>query len=417
MKDTRKWTRSRVALIIFDCVLCLTVIVSSMLIVIDKSRIKNGVIYDGRDTTVTTAKPQETTKKPTGKTVSARLMFAGDNLIHRGIFSEAEDRADGEGYDFSYAYEGIKDIISLADLAFVNQETVINPESEISSYPLFNSPSQVIDSLLDTGFDVFNQSNNHVLDTGVGGAQNDIKVFSDKQAMLTGLYTTEDELMKAHTKEVNGIKLSFVNVTYSFGETELSEDDEIGIFCLTDERYSQEEIDDRLKVMMTNADKASDLVCVSVHFGDNDSTEPSETQQEIVDKLLGFGADIIVGTGPQVLQPVETRKNSNDEQALVIWSLGNLISCHDSEDYLLGGIADVVIQKDTATNKVTVSSAKMIPVITHYGEGISNIRVIPFKDYSTDLADGHGVGIEDFYGYIDSFYTELFGNKLEKVPE
>lgn len=415
MKDTHRWTKSRKLMIAVDCILCLTIIVSAMLIVIDKSRIKNGVIYDGKDipTTTTTAATEKTTKKAAG-TVSARLMFAGDNVVHRGIFREANDRADGDGYDFSYAYDGIRDIISLSDLAFINQETVMDTDSEISSYPLFNSPPEVLDELIDIGFDVFNQSNNHILDMDTDGARNDIQLFNSKKATLTGLYETEDELLKAHTVDVNGIKFAFAGVTYSFGENEPYEDSDIGLLCLTDERYSEEETNQRLETMLSNAKKESDVVCVSVHFNDSDSTEPSETQQEIVKKLLDCGADIIIGTGPQVLQPIEYMKNSDGEQALVMWSLGTLISCHDTPDYLLGGIADVVVKKDNATNKITIESAQLIPTITHYGEEISDVRIIPFCDYTVELANGHGIEEENFYEYIDNYYSEMYGNKLEK---
>lgn len=415
MKDTHRWTKSRKLMIAVDCILCLTIIVSAMLIVIDKSRIKNGVIYDGKDipTTTTTAATEKTTKKAAG-TVSARLMFAGDNVVHRGIFGEANSRADGDGYDFSYAYDGIRDIISLSDLAFINQETVIDTDSEISSYPLFNSPSEVLDELIDIGFDIFNQSNNHILDMDTDGARNDMRLFASKKATLTGLYETEDELLKAHTVDVNGIKFAFAGVTYFFGENELYEDSDIGLLCLTDERYSEEETNQRLETMLSNAKKESDVVCVSVHFNDSDSTEPSETQQEIVKKLLDCGADIIIGTGPQVLQPIEYMKNSDGEQALVIWSLGTLISCHDTPDYLLGGIADVVVKKDNVTNKISIESAKLIPTITHYGEEISDVRIIPWSSYTVELANGHGIEEENFYEYIDNYYSEMYGNKLEK---
>ena len=57
MKDSLKWTKSKVFLIAFNCILCIAIVVSAMMIVIDKSRIKNGAIYTGKDAETTTAEP------------------------------------------------------------------------------------------------------------------------------------------------------------------------------------------------------------------------------------------------------------------------------------------------------------------------------------------------------------------------
>ena len=84
------------------------------------------------DATVSTEQPVTTKQGST----TATLMCAGDNLIHKAIFTQAKNRG-GSSYDFSYAYEGVADIIKKADVAFLNQETVIVPSKEASSYPLF----------------------------------------------------------------------------------------------------------------------------------------------------------------------------------------------------------------------------------------------------------------------------------------
>ena len=410
MKDINKWSKGKTAIIIVDCILCLAIIVSSVLIVVDRSRQKNGVTYAD---TQNVQEAAQTTKAPTGST-SARLMCAGDNLIHRSIYNQAHNRADGDGYDFSYAYEQVKEIISLSDIAFLNQETVIDPENEPSTFPCFNSPTELLSEMKNLGFNVFNQSTNHVLDKGEKGALRDIDFFKSSNVLLTGLYQTREDMLKPQTQTANGITFSFVGFTEYLNGFRLASDSDLGLLSLDDERYTKEEHYELMKKMIDNAKANSDVVCVSMHWQDEDITEPDSSQQEVMDKLMEYGADIVIGTGPHVLQPIEYRQNGDGEQALIIWSLGNFISCQDKTNNLLGGIADVVVKKDFGSNKVTIESAKLIPTITHYTDGFSNVRIIPFKNYDDSLADNHGVNSSRFScSYIEKFYTEMFGDKLE----
>lgn len=412
MKDTHKWTKGKIALVVFDCLLCLSIVVGSMMIVIDNSRIKNGAVYQDSNNIADETDDQPAMLQGT-KTV--RLMCAGDNLIHRSIYKQANTRAGGNGYDFSYAYEEIKDIISLSDIAFLNQETIIDPESEPSSYPLFNSPKELLDEMIEVGFDVFNQSTNHTMDKKLSGALNDLELFKSKESiLLTGLYETREEMLKPQTREVNGITFSFVGFTEFLNGLSVPSDSDLGLVYLTDKRYTQEEIYSTMKQMIDNAKQASDIVCVSMHWQTEDITNPDESQLQIAEKLLEYGADIIIGTGPHVLQPFEYKQNGDGENALVIWSLGNLISCQNKKNNMLGGIADIIVSKDLASGKVEIKSASLIPTITHFGNSFSNVQIIPLAEYSETLASQHGVDSSSFtYDYITNFYTEMFGDKLK----
>ena len=334
MKDNLKWTKSKIFLIVFNCILCIAIVISAMMIVIDKSRMKNGIVYTDGEPVTTNADAQSATQ-------SARLMCAGENLVYSSIFSQASDRANSNGYDFSASYDGIKDIIAKSDLAMVTQSSVMDDKNEPSGSPEFNSPNEILDKLIALGFDVFNQANDHIMDMGLSGAINDIALFKTKEnkALLTGLDENREEMIKPHTREVNGITFSFVGITESLGGYSLSEDSDIGIFDLSDDRSSEDEINGSVKQLITNSKNASDIVCVSVHW-DADTSE--STQSAIIEKLLDYGADIIIGTGTHTLQPIEYTKNSDGEQALVMRSLGDLISAADTADELLGGIADIV---------------------------------------------------------------------------
>ncbi len=414
MKDTHRWSKGKSTLIIFDCLLCLAIIVSSMMIVIDNSRINNGAVYQGADTAQTTDDDNAQAVIQQG-TKTARLMCAGDNLIHRSIYRQAKNRSTSGGYDFSYSYDGVRDIISLADIAFLNQETIMDTDNEPSSYPLFNSPKELLDEMVEIGFDVFNQSTNHTMDKQVSGALNNIELYKAKSdILLTGLYETREDMLKPQTREVNGITFSFVGFTEFLNGLRVPSDSNLGLVYLTDTRYTQEEIYATMKQMIDNAKAVSDVVCVSMHWQTEDITAPDESQIEITQKLLEYGADIIIGTGPHVLQPIEYKQNGDGENALVIWSLGNFISCQNKRNNMLGGIADISVKKDLATGKIEFESATLIPTITHYTSGFNNVRIIPLADYNEELASQHGVNSNSFtYDYISDFYKNMFGDKLK----
>ncbi len=417
MKDTHKWTTGKIVLIVLNCLLCLTIVLSSMIIVIDYSRMNNGALFkkDGIVDVDATAGNNSHGATAQQGIKTARMMCAGDNLIHGSIYKQANNRANGEGYDFSYAYDGVRDIIAMSDIAFLNQETIIDPESEPSSYPLFNSPPELLDEMIDVGFDVFNQSTNHVMDQKVSGAMNNLELFNSKNdILLTGLYETREDMFKPQVKTVNGIKIAFVGFTEFLNGLVVPSDSDLGLVYLTDTRYTKAEIYDTMKQMIDNAKAVSDVVCVSMHWQTEDITVPDESQNEIMDKLLEYGADVIIGTGPHVLQPIEFMQNGDGEEALVIWSLGNFISCQNKKNNMLGGIADITFEKDFSTGKTKVASVYLIPTVTHYNSGFSNVRIIPFANYNEELASQHGVESSSFtYSNINEFYTDMFGDKLK----
>lgn len=414
MKDTHKWTSSKITLVVVNCILCLAIVLGSIIIIIDKSRISNGSVFNPNNTVDADSSNVDGDITQQG-TKTARMMCAGDNLIHRSIYAQAKERADGDGYDFSYSYSGIKDIIALSDIAFINQETIIDPESEPSSYPLFNSPEELLDEMIDVRFDVFNQSTNHTMDQKLDGALNDIELFRSKEnILLTGLYKTREDMLKPQVREVNGIKISFVGFTEFLNGLVVPKDSDLGLVYLTDTRYTKEEIYSTMKQMIDNAKSVSDVVCVSMHWQTEDITAPDQSQKEITAKLLEFGADVIIGTGPHVLQPIEFMQNGDGEDALVIWSLGNIISCQNKKNNMLAGIADIAFEKDLATGKTKVSSVQLIPTVTHYNSGFKNVRIIPLADYNEELASQHGVESSSFsYSYINEFYANMFGDKLK----
>ncbi|MCQ2470886.1 MAG: CapA family protein [Clostridia bacterium] len=357
------------------------------------------------------AKTSQSVTTKTGKT-SANLICAGDNLIHQAILDQAKQRSTTGGYDFSAPYQKIAGIVKDADVAFLNQEVAIVPSQPASSYPLFNSPPELLDQMITLGFDVYNQSTNHIMDKFLSGALEDYELFhSKKDIILTGLYKTWDDMFKPEVIEKNDIKFSFCGFTQYLNGLIVPADSDLGLVYLTDERHSQEELYQTMEKVIKVNKEASDICCVSMHWMQEDITTPNDSQRQIAQKLVDYGADIIIGTGPHVLQPIEYLTREDGSKALVIWSLGNLISTQANFENTLGGLADVTVEKSYDTGAISISNVGFIPTVTHYEYGKSNVRIIPFAEYSQELAAAHGSGNLS-YDKIKEYYTNMYGDFL-----
>lgn len=321
-----------------------------------------------------------------------RMMAAGDNLIHSSIYKQALARGNGVEYDFEYAYEQVRDVLALADFSVLNQETPIASSKEPDTYPSFNSPPSLGDLMVDLGFTVFNHANNHILDKGASGALETIAYWKAKPGItLTGAYSDEADRLEVKKNTVNDITFSHIGVTEYLNGLNVPADSPLRVVSLTDNKRSREEVEATVKEMIQAAKKESDVVCVSMHWQREDWTDVTEDQRAWVQKLVDWGTDVVIGTGPHVIQPMEFIQREDGSRALVIYSLGNFISAQSKATNMLGGIADVTFTKDFTTGKTEITSAGFIPTVTHYDGKYQNIRIIPFEDYPEDLANQHGV--------------------------
>lgn len=316
--------------------------------------------------------------------VFSRVSFVavGDNLIHDTVYEQAAARVS-DGYDFSYDYEKIADKIAAPDVAILNQETIISTEHNVSSYPMFNSPVEVGEEMLKIGFDVFNIATNHSLDCGEKGLISAINFWKGKNAITTGAYLNSDDMANIPMNEVNGVKIAYLGFTESTNGLSLPDDTEVILVQAKDESLLQQQI--------AKAKETADVVIVNAHWGEEYTHEPNDNQRSLTQKLASWGADVIIGTHPHVIQPVEYIVNSDGRKTLVAYSLGNFISAQNRGPRMLGGMLNFEVVKNNATGEIALENVKFSGVVTHYGYGYSNIRVYPLEDYTQELASKHGV--------------------------
>ena len=330
------------------------------------------------------------------------LMAVGDNLIHNPIFEQARARVGDGGYDFRPAYAQVKPLLEKADLSVINQETVIaGAIYPPSSYPMFNSPTQLGDAVYDLGFRVIGMSNNHMLDKGTPGVYANLDYWDSKEDVTAfGAYRDTADFQAPRIYEANGITFAFLGATFSYNGLQLPTGSNLVLPLLDQE--------DLLEEAVGAARRAADVVVVGLHWGNEDSQIVSEAQRVLARKLADWGTDIILGTHPHVLQTMVFLDRPDDGTAsgggrtFVAYSLGNFISAQAAAPNLIGGILELTVTKDKG--EITVDTPRFYPTITQYGSRFSNVHIVPWENYTYALAADHGVRRSDSrfsYTYIE----------------
>ncbi len=324
-----------------------------------------------------------------GLSTSIHVVAVGDNLVQQKVYETAATHAeDGQEYNFAYCYEYITPYID-GDLNIINQETLIcGGDYEISgSNYNFNSPEELGDAVIAMGFNVITMCNNHLLDKGVSGLSScldywDTKMAENPDVLVYGVYRDEDDLTDIRTMEINGKTIAFLGYTEHINGYTLPEDSELQIPLTSDETL--------MELQITKAKELYDIVIVTCHWGNEDTYTVTDSQKALAQKIINWGADVILGTHSHVAHTMEYLTREDGTQGFVFYSLGNFISGQTDNFNLIGELADFDLCVDKL-GTVTIENVEVMPVITHYEAGLTNLRLYPISLYTESLANSHGL--------------------------
>lgn len=346
----------------------------------------SGRISTGIDDRVINQSQKGTTVEQTTQFTHSKvsIIAVGDNLIHNTCIASGE-KEDGSR-DYSSFYENMKDEISNADIACINQETMLGGSSfEYSGYPLFNTPWEVGDAAINAGFDVFTCATNHAMDVGSAGVEKELEFFSQYPEIThLGTNASEEDYNKITYVEKNNIKFAMLNYTYGTNGISIPEDKPYLINMLEENKVKKD---------ITEARKNADVVIVFPHWGTENSHDINDQQKKYVKMFSELGVDIVIGTHPHVLQPVEWVTNEQTgKKMLVYYSIGNFVSHQINLNQLCGGMAEITVEKNA--DGITISDAKLMPVIDFYTSknGGYDFTVYKIKDYTNELASKQAQG-------------------------
>lgn len=334
------------------------------------------------------------------------FVAVGDNLIHGAVYWDA--KTGNDSYDFTPMYQYIKPYIEEADVSFINQETIIGgKEIGLSHYPLFNSPEELIAAISDTGFDLVNMASNHTLDKGEKGILNALSFFDEYDNLVTaGANRSFEEQQTLRTLKREDLTIGFLAYTSSTNGIPLPQGKEYLVNTINKESLIED---------VTNARKNCDILLVSMHFGTEDSHKVNDYQREYSKLLNELGVDVIIGTHPHVIQPMEILENEEGHQTLVMYSLGNFLSAQIQVDEILEGMGMWKMRYNHETKEITFEDIAFMPLVDHYENGYHDFRVYPLKDYSEELANRHPLNFTKQY-LIDRT-KEIMGDEFTIILE
>lgn len=317
----------------------------------------------------------EVKKEPEVKTSKLSLVMVGDGLLHSSVYNDAYK--DGV-YDFKPQLEYIKPIVQNYDLAFYNQESILGGTSiGLSDYPTFNSPWEFGDAMIDAGFNLVSLANNHTMDRGEKAIINSCEYWKTKDVLTAGSYCSSEEANEIKIKEKNGIKYTLLAYTYGTNGISVPSGKEYLVNLYSDEKAKNDIEKVRDKV---------DLLIVSMHWGTEYRSEPTEEQQRQANYLSSLGVDIIIGTHPHVIEPITYINDT-----LVIYSLGNFISAQSTNnDYntmveLMTSVDVIKEEKDgQATIKLDNLNNELLYNYYKKGSRWTDFKVIPFSQMNSN---------------------------------
>lgn len=194
-----------------------------------------------------------------GPSESMQIVMIGDMLMHDSLLKSA--KLDTGGYNFEHLFTNVKGFIEEADLAMVNQETIIGGSVfGYTGYPSFNTPNELVEAEINAGFDVLLFATNHAYDKGAKGVRNCMEYLDNTHPELgyVGINHSEEDRDNIYTYEANGITVAILNYTYGHN----------GVKLPKDLKYLINELDEeKVRSDIHKAEEIADFTIVCPHWG------------------------------------------------------------------------------------------------------------------------------------------------------
>lgn len=367
------------------------------------------VITDGTDTLLggTISESEETlqraeeslaesTDQPPEATPEYKIIMVGDVLLHTPV-EESCLQPDGS-YDYDSLFSHTKEEIAAADLALVNQEVIIGgADLGISGYPCFNADYSLCDSLVGAGFDVICHATNHAMDKGRAGLVNCAEYWRDEYPQITvlGIHDIADTSTSCGADpaiiELGDIRIAVLNYTYGTNGISLPADMPYAVDLLNEEQVAAD---------IQRAEELADFTIVCPHWGTEYRLTSDASQEKWTKIFAESGADLILGTHPHVIEPIEwVTDEAGEHEMLVYYSLGNFVNWTSGTgegvaNRMVGGMAEVTLTKNE-DGEVEIADYGVKTIISHVTSGPEGVTTYFLENYSEELAEENEIVLQD----------------------
>lgn len=264
----------------------------------------------------------------------AKVLSTGDIMAHSTQLTGAKT---ADGYDFSAFFKEVDDYFKAADLSVANLEVTFGgtESGKFTGYPAFNTPDQLADAIKNSGLNFLLTSNNHSYDTGLFGLKRTVQVLNQKGIEFIG--TSENDGDPLFTvKTVNDIKIGMANYTYEtksqkagrkYLNGNLLAEEASGLISSFSYERIEEFYTEAENVIKSMKEQGAEFIVFYMHWGEEYQLQENTWQKTIAQKLSNLGVDIIVGSHPHVVQPIDIIYSEDGENKTVcVYSTGNAVS-------------------------------------------------------------------------------------------
>lgn len=315
------------------------------------------------------------------KTTTAKIAAVGDILCQMDMINDAY--SDGK-YDFNYMFTNIDKFLNNSDIKLGTLETNFT-DKEFSGVKKYNSPIEFLQAVKKSGINLVSLAHNHVLDYGEDGLNSTISKVKEQDLSITGIKDNPENDNKEFTgiiKEVRGIKIAFLGYTYGLSnEEELSEEEKARANIYSEELAKKD---------IEYAKENSNYIITIMHWGEVNKSEITNYQRDITGFLVNNGVDMILGSHPSVVEPMEIIQNSEGKNILVAYSLGNYISSLKYENADVELVLNIQIAKSSDSNKAVLEKVDYTPiyVLDNGTKAENRFELTDMKQLALDYANG-----------------------------
>ena len=250
-------------------------------------------------------------EKPAAGSSDIVMLFAGDVYFSEHVLS-AYDSAGGI---HGVLDEGIRAEIDGAHIFMVNQEFPFTVRGAAASDKqfTFRVPESRVSILQEMGVDVVTLANNHILDFGVDGLLDSCRALEEAGISYVGGGEDLEEASALKTMVIGQKTIGFLGVSRVYMSADWAAgSSHPGVFSTYDVTLPLKAI--------AEARNQCDYLVVYVHWGVEREETPKDYQRTMGRAYIDAGADLVVGSHPHVLQPLEEYKGKT-----IAYSLGNFV--------------------------------------------------------------------------------------------
>jgi len=289
-----------------------------------------------------------------------------------------------DGYHFDWIFAPIKDSLN-ADLTLV---TLANSTVSTDKLTDYNMPVEMLPALKSSNIDAVSLGHYYTLDGGLSAMGTTRSQITQAGMIPYGAYSTQQERNTPVIIQVNGVSvamLSYVEELSKTGKKQASNAEQSFAVAPLDLAVVQQDI-------QTAKGMGAQVVVVSVSWGKNGDTKPSDQQRETAQSLANLGADIIIGTHPEAVETVQIltadRGDGRYHPVLCAYSMGNLFSADREKRVNLSGmLLHAQVEYDPATDTIAFDNLSYTPTYCWRGKVNGSYRYQVFVSNLTSYPE------------------------------